>query len=313
MVTRTLPQNEKKKRPKNGSQPERKDPFKTKKPNTREFWPDDIEDAYRRDRGPYTIANAITLIEEEPLELFNGWLVWQEMTNAEERRIAANIQEILSLVARACDFGQAYPDQFECKMVNEDVFKPDVCVLSNERYEQRVEPALEGSDHLMLSGSPELVIEIRSPSNRRAKERLKRKSYFESGAVVIWDVDHKKRKIWVYEVTNPEKGTEYSENDQISCPQLLPNWKRKVSDFFAKNLSAEEIAGQVAAQWRSDERDKTLREMLLRQARRRFGIDQLPAELETKLAGYSEEQLTELGDTLAITPGMEEWLKAFPV
>src|SRR5947208_1399603 len=76
-----------------------------------ENWPVDIEAAYRRLPGPYTAANAWVLLEEEPLELFNGWLVWQEMTNLEERRIANIIQVILDLAARWVGFGQAYPDQ----------------------------------------------------------------------------------------------------------------------------------------------------------------------------------------------------------
>lgn len=51
------------------------------------------------------------------------------MTDAEERRIAATIQVILDIAARAAGFGQAYPDQLECVMVNQDVPKPDVCYL----------------------------------------------------------------------------------------------------------------------------------------------------------------------------------------
>ena len=92
-------------------------------------WPADIGEAYRRYRGPHTIQNAEVLIQEEPLEIYNGWLVWQDMTDAEERRIAAVIQEILSMAARVVNFGQAYPDQFECLMINEDIFKPDVCLV----------------------------------------------------------------------------------------------------------------------------------------------------------------------------------------
>ena len=72
-------------------------------------WPLNITQAYARYGGPYTALNAATLLEEEPLELYNGWLVWQDMTEPEERRIAANIQAILDLAARAAGFGQAFP------------------------------------------------------------------------------------------------------------------------------------------------------------------------------------------------------------
>src|SRR5262245_16268046 len=63
-------------------------------------WPRDILEAYARDRGPYTVENAETILEEEPVELYNGWLVWQEMTNPKERRIVANLQSMLDIPAR---------------------------------------------------------------------------------------------------------------------------------------------------------------------------------------------------------------------
>src|SRR5436309_892189 len=70
-------------------------------------WPRSISEAYRRHRGIYTLENADTLLEEEPLELYNGWLVWQALTDFEERRIADIIQVILDLAARAIGFEQA--------------------------------------------------------------------------------------------------------------------------------------------------------------------------------------------------------------
>ena len=92
-------------------------------------WPSTILEAYKGGRGPYTVRNAYTLLSEESLELYHGWLVWQEMTNAQERRVVEAIQEIISLVARAAGVGQAYPDQFECLMKNGNVLKPDLCAF----------------------------------------------------------------------------------------------------------------------------------------------------------------------------------------
>ncbi len=286
---------------------------------TRENWPLDFAAAYRRERGPYTIRNAITLLSEEPLELFNGWLVWQPMTNPVERGVAANIQEILSIVARTQGFGRAYPDQMECVMVNEDMYKPDVCLISKERFERQVQPNEPGSEHLILKGSPEFVVEIRSPSNRRTQERKKRKSYFESGAMIIWDVADKKRKIWVYEASNPDKFQEYGENDEISCEALLPGWKRKVADFFNKDLSAEEVVGQAAVEWRAESRAEGklegeltgLRKVLLIQAQARFG-ENLPNNLEARLNRCESAKLVELAALFAIATDLADWLKALP-
>ncbi len=290
-------------------------------------WPLDFEDAYNRYPGPYTAVNAWVLLEEEPLELFNGWLVCQPVTNLKERRIAGVIQEILSLAARFAHFGQAYPDQAECLMANGNVQKPDVCLISDKRFDAQVKPVEEGHEQLVLKGSPELVVEIRSPSNRRTKERNKRRIYFDNGAEVIWDVDARKHRIWVYEVENPEKPAEYTEQDEIRCERLLPGWRRTMHDLFARNLTAEDIAGQAAAKWREESREEglaegeakgreegelaALRSVLLRQARR-YGETALPANLAARLEECDTKQLNSLADSFAASPGLEEWLKSFP-
>ncbi len=303
-------------------------------------WPSDIEEAYERAPGPYTIQNALHIIGEEYFELFNGWLVEKAMTDSEERRIAGIIQEILSLAARALDWGQAYPDQFECKMFKlnlvepveregqsekdkYDVVKPDVCLLSHQRFETLVEPAVPGRKHLMLRGGPELAVELRSPSNRRTEEHKKRTSYFANGTLIVWDVAPEKRKIWVYEANNPDQPTEYGEEDEITCEQFLPGWKRKVADFFTPRLSAEQIVGQQAEKWRNESEAKgriegrieggveAAKRILLRLATHRFGVEKLLPDLETRLGGYTLEQLTDLADTIATSPTLEDWLATF--
>ena len=279
---------------------------------TSQHWPLDFEEAYSWGPGPYTAAKVWALLDEEPLELINGWLVWKAMTEPEERRVAGIIQEILSLAARFAHFGQAYPDMLDCKMVNGNILKPDVCVISTKRFETQVIPRGFGSESTVLKGSPEWVIENRSPSNRRSQEDRKRKNYFDSGAEIIWDVYHEERKIWVYEVENPKEALEYGEEDEISCERFLPGWKRKVADFFAKDLTAEEIVGEAAGKWRAETQTETLRSVLLLQARLKFGEAALPINFGEKLQPYTAAQLTGLVASITTAPALEDWLSGFP-
>jgi len=278
-------------------------------------WPREIGEAYERGRGPYTVKNVTILLEEEPLELYNGWLVWQEMTEPLERRAAARIMIILDLVARAAGFGQGYPDQVECYLANGNVIKPDVCIISDKLFAEKVrsvkKPDKDGT-HTMLHGAPELVVEIRSPSNRRTKEKLKRQEYFDNGAQVIWDVDYKKGSIWVYAAATPEQSQEYRGEAEISCEPLFPGWKRKVADFFSTNLSAEQIVGNEAAKWRAETELATLRRVVLRQSSRRFANEPLPADLESRLDQLDAAQLELLVDTLATNLTSDDWLATFP-
>ncbi|MEZ4863059.1 MAG: Uma2 family endonuclease [Caldilineaceae bacterium] len=226
------------------------------KPHTRieerpDQWPRDILAAYARDHGPYTVDNANTILEEEAVELYNGWLVWQEMTNPIERRVVANLQTMLDLSARKVGFGQAMPDQLECLLTNGDVVKPDASLLSWRRLENDLVPT-GPNQRPLLSGGPELAIEVRSPSNWRAQERRKRQLYFANGVQIVWDVDEANQVIWVYHAARPDRPTRHGIGDEITCEPFLPGWRRAIADIFAEQASAEAVAGEVAVAWRAE-------------------------------------------------------------
>ena len=329
MATETVEAPVEEKQLENGSKNQPDGPPKPKitssrKQPLRQEWPTNILEAYRRSRGIYTAANVGVLLAEEPLELFNGWLVWKKMTDAEDRRIASIIEVIVTLAARHLGFGQTYPDQLECVMINGDTFKPDVSLISDANFDKLVQPVAPGREHKIFKGGPDLVVEIRSPSNTRQEERRKRQIYFESGTQVVWDVDPKKQRMIVYEVENPDKGIEYPSKAEISCERLLPGWRRPVRDFFSKTLTAEDMAGDAAKQWRAESRAEgealgraegeldAIRKIISRQLRLRFGLEFVPAELEARLRGYNGEQLTDLVDKLMVSSSLEEWQSHFP-
>ncbi len=214
-------------------------------------WPRDINEAYARDRGPYTVHNVNTILEEDAVELYNGWLVWQEMTNPVERRVVANLQAMLDLSARNMGFGQTMPDQLECLFSNGDVVKPDASLISWQRLANNRVPT-GPNDRELIAGGPELVIEARSPSNRRSQERRKRQFYFANGVQIVLDVDAENQMIWAYHAAMPDRPIRYGIEDELDCEPLLPGWRRDLSDIFAEEASAEAVAGEVAVAWRAE-------------------------------------------------------------
>jgi len=78
-----------------------------------------------RPTGPFNTYNGSDLLQEESVELFNGWLVFQPMTDLRERGFIGNIQDILSIAMRYTGLGQAYPNMVECKLDDGFVIKPD--------------------------------------------------------------------------------------------------------------------------------------------------------------------------------------------
>lgn len=290
------------------------------------LWPCDLLEAYARAQGPYSIENAETLLEEEPVELYNGWLVWQEMTDVHERRSVANIQDMLSISARKVGFGQVLPDQLECLLHNGDVVKPDASLVSWHRLQTAVLPS-GPHQRPVLNGGPELVVEVRSPSNRRARERAKRALYFANQVQIVWDVDERRQIVWVYRVESPAQPTRLTVQDEIDCEPLLPGWRRRVADIFAERASAEAMVGEVAHAWIAEGRAEgrvegraegiaegivqTLCQVLPVLARSRYGAA-LPAELPGRLAACDLTQLQALQHAIETSPSLEAWLALLP-
>ncbi len=97
---------------------------------------------------------------------------------------------------------------------------PDVFVMDRERWFQTEEYPV---------GSPQVVVEVISPSNRHKKTEQKAGLYLENGAWAVWLVDPKQRQIKVLE---PGVERMLSAEDDIQLPRPLPDDKLLVGRFF---------------------------------------------------------------------------------
>ncbi|MEZ4869571.1 MAG: Uma2 family endonuclease [Caldilineaceae bacterium] len=285
-------------------------------------WPRDLIEAYARPRGPYTLENAAELLDQYSVELYNGWLVQQELTNPRERRMVANINDMLSLSARQVGFGQSLPDQLECLLSDESVIKPDGSLISWQRLDSKV-IAYGAHEHSILVGCPELVIESHSPSNWCAQERRKCELYFANDAQIVWDVDEINNEIWVYYAHAPDMPLHFGLDDEIHCEPLIPGWRRRVADIFADHASAKAIAGEVAEAWRSEGIEigrnqgfdegmaQTLRSLLPVLARAHYG-SALPETIADQLQRCTLAQLQQLQSAIEADIPLAEWLRLIP-
>ncbi|MEM7538028.1 MAG: Uma2 family endonuclease [Chloroflexota bacterium] len=214
-------------------------------------WPKNIIEAYERSRGPYTIENIEIIIDQESIELFNGWLVWKKMTNPIERGIVANVHDVIRPFAHKIGYGKVYHDNTEFVMNDGSTLIPDLCLISWVRWRKQIQHVGRNQRPTFMGG-PELVVEARSPSNTRKEDREKREKYFANNVKFVWDVDEVRRKIWVYQASAPNAPIEYGIGDEITC-ELLPGWRRKVADIFAKDeIPLEAIAGEIMEESREE-------------------------------------------------------------
>jgi Uma2 family endonuclease len=282
--------------------------------------PRDLLAASQRPKGPYTFQNAFDLLNDHPLELLNGWLVWDKMTDFDERTFAHNVQMILDLAARSANFGQAYPDQIECELKDGTVIKPDVCVVSNTRRIAKVVSRRSGRrKRKILIGGPDLAVELRSPSNTRDTDAFKRGRYFDNATPIVWDIDPRQKFIQVWRASDRENCERFNIGDTITC-ELFPGWSRPVADFFSVGYTNEQMLGQVAVdlEARGEAKGKiqgeiaALRRMLPIMLKMRFGGENLPEDLTERVKSYNLEQMELITSTIATSPTLQDWIANMP-
>jgi len=104
---------------------------------------------------------------------------------------------------------------------------PDAAFFSWERLPNRAWPTEP------ISGlSPNLAIEVRSPSNTDEEFRLKRLDYFGSGVELVWEFDHRKRTVRVDRSAEGEP-QHLQGNDVLDAGSVIPGFAMPLSELFA--------------------------------------------------------------------------------
>lgn len=101
----------------------------------------------------------------------------------------------------------------------------DVAFFSWKRF-----PNGKLSGEAISNVTPDLVVEVLSPSNTEAEMARKLNEYFDAGVKLVWLVDHRKRTVGVYRsVANHQI---LHADDTIDGGSVLPGFHAKVNEFF---------------------------------------------------------------------------------
>ena len=111
------------------------------------------------------------------------------------------------------------------RMVSSNVRNPDVSFTLKERVANQ--EIFDGFGPF----SPDLCIEVISPSEEAADMARKVREYFASGAQIVWQMFSETETIKVY--TSPDDFTLYTAQMEIDCPSLLPGFRIQVAELFA--------------------------------------------------------------------------------
>jgi Uma2 family endonuclease len=169
------------------------------------------------------------LIPEDGLrhEILDGEHFVSPAPRPRHQVVAASLNRMLDRFVYENRLGQVLFAPLDFVFDKHNVAQPDLVFISNER------SGLIGEAY--VSGAPDLVVEILSPSTRRTDELIKRSIYERFGALEYWLVDPDRRTVQVFRRAStgfgPVQVFSAEAGESLTTP-LLPGLVIQVGEIF---------------------------------------------------------------------------------
>ncbi|HXH94343.1 MAG TPA: Uma2 family endonuclease [Thermoanaerobaculia bacterium] len=170
----------------------------------------------------------LLLIPEDGLrhEIIDGEHYVNPSPITRHQRVSMRLILEISVYLREHPMGELFHAPLDVVFSRYDVVEPDLIFISNERREIITTKNIQGS--------PDLLIEILSESNRKYDEVTKRALYERTGVGEYWIVDPSANTVRAFrnEAGQYEPAAELSRNDLLTSP-LFPNFEIRLARIFA--------------------------------------------------------------------------------
>jgi len=169
----------------------------------------------------------------EKAELIAGRIVYFMASGEEHGNISLEIAYHLKQYVTQTGRGRAYGDNVGFALSAPVTsgrlsFSPDAAFRD-------IIPA--GKNFKFVAGPPTFAVEVRSEGDFSPKgEREmaeKRADYFESGTLVVWDVDPVAETVARYTAADPLAPVVFRRGDVADAEPAVPGWRLPVDDIFA--------------------------------------------------------------------------------
>lgn len=156
------------------------------------------------------------------LELVDGKIIIMGPSDIVSSEIGAELVSLLRNWVKPRKLGRVFESSGGFILPNSNVTAPDVSFVTADRLKQ--------SKRYFAELVPDLVVEIKSQSDRLKPLREKILSFIELGAKVGILIDPDKRTITIY--TPQAEPVVLRDGDMISIPELLPGWEVAVTELW---------------------------------------------------------------------------------
>ena len=156
-------------------------------------------------------------------ELIKGELLTMPLPKRPHGRVSATLTMLLLQHARSNRLGEVCAETgYQLERDPDTVLGPDVSFVA----QHRIDEAIDG----YYQGPPDLVVEVRSPGDRRGKVEHKLSLWLESGAKSVWLVNPRQRTVEVISSTG-ERRVLYETDELVD--DTVPGFRVAVSEIFA--------------------------------------------------------------------------------
>lgn len=166
--------------------------------------------------------------EDSSVELLKGRVVRCPMPGAKHGEVCGNAFAILREFVKPHGLGRLMTNDTFIRAGKEpDTYRgADVCFIGYTRWPKE-QPLPKGP----LEVAPELVVEVRSPTDRTSNILGKVSDYLQAGVVVVLVLDPAIEAVTIYRETEdiPQR---FSNGDELTLPDLLPGFTVPVRKFF---------------------------------------------------------------------------------
>jgi len=147
----------------------------------------------------YTYEDYLSIPEgtSERYEIVDGELFVTPAPRFRHQQVVMNLAYLLSGLAREHGLGEVV-GPLTVRLADDTVTEPDLVFLRSDR--------LGIIEQGRIHGTPDLVVEVLSPSNRDYDRTLKRRRYMASGLPELWilDADEHTIEVWQPGAAEPE-------------------------------------------------------------------------------------------------------------
>ena len=161
-------------------------------------------------------------------ELIDGEHYVTPSPNMKHQAVLGNLYFLIRSHLEGQPSGRAFMAPFDVVFTDFDVVEPDLLYMSRERAADILTPK-------HVRGTPELVLEIGSPSTRKRDETIKRRLYERAGVLEYWFVDPDVDTVRIYRRAGEgfARAMELArEADDVLTTPLLPGLEMSLAQIF---------------------------------------------------------------------------------